>query len=68
MVANLLGESRGARGQELDVFGHARLVDVGVDGLGAEQHGVVAPTEEIQDGILDRREGERLARHELPKR
>ena len=65
--SQLLGELRGPGREDVDVLGHPRFIDVRVHRVGTEEHGVGPPAEELQHGVVDRRQRQGLAHEELSK-
>src|SRR5438477_11306308 len=45
-----------ARGNQIDILTHARLVYISVDGLCSEDDGIVTSAQEFEHGIMNRRQ------------
>ena len=62
-----LGQFLRPRREDVHILGHARLINISVDRLGAEQDRVVVAAQEFQHRVLNRRQRKRLTHGELPE-
>ena len=67
ILSQLFRQFVSARGQQVDVLAHARLADVGVHSLGAEDNNVVAAAQKFKDGVMNRRQRKPFAHCKLLK-
>src|SRR6266550_2816558 len=68
MDAKLLGQRSSARGEDIHILSHARLIDVSIDRLRPEQNRVCTMTQKFQHRIVNLRQRQRLFHREFPKR
>src|SRR6266404_440200 len=68
MDAKLFGECRRPCGEDVHVLRHARLINIGVDRLRAEQNSVCTMTEKFQHRFVNLRQRQRLFHRKFPER
>src|ERR1700732_765500 len=61
MFAQLFGEFDCTGGNKIDVLAHACFAHVSINSLSAEHNSVIAPAQEIEHGVMDCRQRQRLA-------
>jgi hypothetical protein len=66
--SQLFGQSRSGDAGDIYILRRSPLTDVGVNCLSTEYHYVVAPAQEVEDGILNYGQWQRITHDELPQR
>ena len=65
ILAEFFGKFGRPRGNQIDVLTHARLVYISVDGLCSEDNGIVTSAQELQHGVMNRRQRQWFAHGKL---
>src|SRR5258708_7471309 len=65
MFSQFLSEFDHASGDEIDGLAHARFTHIGINGLCAEYHCIVASAQELEHGLMDRRQEQLFAHGKL---
>src|SRR5271165_1387083 len=65
--SQLLGQLRRPGREDVDILGHPRFINVRVHRVCAKEHGVGPPAQELQHGVVDRRQRQGFTHDELSK-